>query len=79
MSKNVKKVIVWAFFGQNFQKNWLIQKFEKPVPEVVSEHDFQANLAFFTQNHSFSLSQKFLTKKTDFLPFSHKISIFSKI
>ena len=40
--KNTKKVIFWQkimffdFFGQNFQKYCLIQKFEKTVPRVVS-------------------------------------------
>ena len=38
-----KKVIFWQkimfffdFFGQNYQKYYLIQKFEKTVPRVVS-------------------------------------------
>ena len=29
----------------------------------MSQHDFQANLAFLTQNHFFSLSQKIFDQK----------------
>ena len=62
-----QKIMFFDFFGQSFQKYCLIQKFEKKnVPRVVSKHDFQAILAFLTQNNFFSLSQKFWTKKSGF-------------
>ena len=73
----------WPFFGtfwSKFLKYCLNQKFEKkPVPRELYYHDFQAILVFLTQNYFFSLSQNFFYQKSDFLPFSPKNSIFSKI
>ena len=52
-----------------------------PGPRVVSQHDFQAILVFLTQIYFFIACHKKKKKsqKSDFLPFSQKNSILSKI
>ena len=46
------KKLFFDFFGQNFQKYCLIQEFEKKT-FLESKNDFQAILAFLTQNYYF--------------------------
>ena len=70
----LKKNITF-FFGHIFQKYCLNQKFEEkkyPFLEKCLNMLFKQFDAFLTQSYCFSLSQKFLTKKSDFLAFSQK-------
>ena len=67
-----------ALFGQNFQKYRLNQKFEKTVPREMYYHDFQAILAFLTQNFVFSLSKNFFYQNVTFCHFLKKTEFLIK-
>ena len=58
--KNIAKITKLKKTKQNKKKK---KKKKTPVPTEVSEHDFQAILAFSTQNCFFSLSQFFFLPK----------------
>ena len=69
----------WPFFGTFWSKFSKI--FEKTVPRELYYHDFQAILAFLTQNYFFLACHKIIVyQKSDFLPFKKsKNSIFGEI
>ena len=81
--------IIFHFFGTFWSKFSKIRpeskkkkkkkKLRKPIPRLLSKHDFQAISAFLTQNCVWAV-QEFFYQKSDFWPFSKKkIIIFGKI